>query len=49
MDTILHTTKGAVPMHTAIENDEAKREVDDKFIAWEAIRIVLSTQPTKEP
>ena len=37
MDTLLHTTKGAVPMHTAIEND-MQAEQEDKFVRWEALR-----------
>lgn len=40
MVTILHTIEGAVPMHTAIEQS---LEADDKFIRWEAIRLLIMT------
>jgi hypothetical protein len=42
MVTILHTHEGAVPMHTAIEQDMSL-EMDDKFIRWEAIRCLVNT------
>jgi len=42
MTTLLHTPQGAVPMHTAIENDQLI-EADDKFVRWEAIRTLVNT------
>lgn len=42
MDVISHTHEGAVPMHTAIENDQSL-EMDDKFVRWEAIRCLIMT------
>jgi hypothetical protein len=42
MTTLLHTHEGAVPMHTAIE-DDVSLEMDDKFVRWEAIRALIMT------
>ena len=42
MTTLLHTSKGAVPMHTAIE-EECQPEVDDQFVLWEAVRNLCNT------